>query len=97
VEPGSHAYSSPSGVSSPRQRSSPVKTSAYVEENISPLTDVPITWSISSRLGQRSRRKTSSPSGPSPSGSFTRSMSIRAPSPYATTGGGGGGEVGLPL
>ena len=56
VDAGSHAKRSPSGMSSARQLSSPVKTSAYVRVNISPRTDSVIVVSISSALGQMSRR-----------------------------------------
>ena len=49
--------------------SSPVKTSAYVSENCSARTDDAIVSLISFALGQMSRRKTSSPSEPVPSGS----------------------------
>ena len=56
VESGSHANSSPDGVSSERHRSSPVYTSPYALVYISPSTDEAIVWSISAGEGQMSRR-----------------------------------------
>src|SRR5207247_8636423 len=56
VDSGSHANRSPSGTGSSRQAGSPVNTSAYVREYISPRTDSVIVAWISSAVGQSSRR-----------------------------------------
>src|SRR5262249_30650334 len=88
VDPGSHANSSPSGTGSERQVSSPVNTSAYVSANCSARTEDAIVSLTSPAFGQMSWRKTSSPSGVVPSGSLSKSMSIRPASEYATTSGG---------
>src|SRR5204863_5769244 len=77
VESGSHSKSSPSGTGSERHVSSPVNTSAYVSAKCSARTDEAMVSLTSPALGQMSRRNTSSPSAPSPSGSCSKSMSMR--------------------
>ena len=76
VDSASHSNTSPVGVGSVRQRSSPSNTLAYWWVNMSLLIDESIVACTSAASGQMSLRNTSLPSWSLPSGSVSKSKFI---------------------